>query len=707
VTTFAARDRTPPAAAVVESRVRPPSSPRRFRPDIEGLRAIAVVSVVLYHAHLGVRGGYVGVDVFFVISGFLITRQLVGTVGARRPGSVREFYSRRIRRLLPAAVTVVVATVLATRIWGPPLQVRSVSVDALFTTFYGLNYRLAIEGTQYLHQGDAVSPLQHFWSLAAEEQFYVFWPLIMLAIAAAAGRRRIPVLAGALVVVIAYSYRTSIVTTAHNAPLAYFSLQTRAWELALGALVAVGASALARIPARLAELGAFIGLVAVVASCFVLSDATAYPGSLAAVPVGGAALVIACGTGARRRVERVLGEALMQCLGRVSYSWYLWHWPMLILAPDVIGHPLTVTDRLVVVWISLLTAIVSYLWIEDPVRKVNFAVPRFRTLPWFGIGGLMSGAVVAVCVLVIANPPSFVGSGADRHLTAAAVAAGTDPTAKAAFLADVKGAVSSSMATVAAPANLVPEPQHAGGDTPVPSRDGCHLDFLVIKQAACVFGDTHAKRTVVLFGDSHMEQWEPAFNLVGKKLHWRVVNWTKSACPSAEISVIAPTLNRPYTECDTWRARTIKRIAALHPAMVMVGESENAQGVTPITDQEWTDDTLKTLNAIKRGTHARVDFMGDNPVPRQPVPDCVAAHLDDVRPCITDLEHAYTYPSRHALVNASVVKAGYPVINPQPWVCSPTGCPPTVGNILVYRDPSHLSVEYVTYLSPLIASVLR
>src|ERR1700735_3566685 len=160
-----------------------PVKPAKFRPDIEGLRAVAVLSVVLYHADLlGVHGGFVGVDVFFVISGFLITRLLLESVGEHGIRALPTFYTRRIRRLLPAAMTVVVATVAAGRIWAPALSVRPIAIDGIFTTFYGLNYRLAFEGTQYLNEGNAASPLQHFWSLAVEEQFYLCWPILIVLI---------------------------------------------------------------------------------------------------------------------------------------------------------------------------------------------------------------------------------------------------------------------------------------------------------------------------------------------------------------------------------------------------------------------------------------------------------------------------------------------------------------------------------------------
>src|SRR3954470_14129958 len=197
-------------------RRRPSSRPvtvRHFRPDVEGLRAVAVLLVVAYHAHLGVPAGFVGVDVFFVISGFLITRQLVDAVGASGVRALPQFYLRRIRRLLPASTVVVLATVVAARAWAPPLQQRPIALDGIFTTFYGLNYRLAVNGTQYLHAQDAVSPLQHFWSLGVEEQFYACWP-VLIVIAAVIGRRHLrSVLTLLLVGVTAVSFAFSVSVT--------------------------------------------------------------------------------------------------------------------------------------------------------------------------------------------------------------------------------------------------------------------------------------------------------------------------------------------------------------------------------------------------------------------------------------------------------------------------------------------------------------
>jgi hypothetical protein len=536
--------------------------------------------------------------------------------------------------------------------------------------------------------------LQHFWSLGVEEQFYVVWPILILAVGFTGRRIRGPLLAVALLSLTALSFHWSIAMTAGNSSWAYFSLQTRAWELATGALVAISADRLARLPRRLAGALGWTGLVVMVGSAFWISDATAYPGSAAAVPVGSAALIIAAGCGARRGVERIFSEPLLQCIGRLSYSFYLWHWPMLIIAPMVVGHPLDVAGRCTIVVLSLVVALLSFVVVEEPGRRIALG-----TLQWLFGGVLISSAIVCVGALVLTNLPSLRGHGA-----AVTLASGpSQPAPK--FLDTVEHYVSSAMATTAVPSNLTPEPAHAAGDTPDASRNGCHLDFLVIQQAACAFGDAAATKTAVLFGDSHMEQWEPAFSAAGKQQHWKIINWTKSACPAAKLTVVSPTLNRDYTECDTWRSATIARIVALKPAMIFVGESENTKGVHKFTPAEWTNATLDTLNTLRAQTKAKIVFMGDTPTPRSTVSDCVSAHLNDVRPCVTDLAHAHTYPDRHKAMRPAITAAGYPYVDPQPWLCSSSGCPPIIGNYLVYRDATHVSREYVQFLTPLIATL--
>jgi peptidoglycan/LPS O-acetylase OafA/YrhL len=668
--------------------------PRTFRPDIEGLRAVAVLAVIAYHAGLGVRGGFVGVDVFFVISGFLITRQLVELVDARGVCGLPTFYARRIRRLLPAAAVIVLATMVAARTWAPALQVRAIAVDGIYTTFYGLNYRLAVEGTQYLHQNDLPSPLQHFWSLAVEEQFYVVWPVLILVTALVGRRWRTGVRAIALCAVAAASFYYSVTVTRTLASWAYFSLHTRGWELALGALVALGATRLARLPAAVAAPAAWLGLAAIVVSAFAYGSATPYPGSAAALPVVGTALVIAAGCGGRRGVERLLAEPMMQCVGRASYSWYLWHWPMLVLAPYVVGHPLNPLGRACVVWLSLLAALLSYFLVEDPVRRMRG--PNWQA---FATGFAFSGSVFGVGVLTLNFLPNLVGAGA-------AVSVAHADTRTPAVVRQMQQAVAAGVRSTQVPRNLTPTPDRAAHDLPAADSTNCHADFATVRQGSCVYGDPNGKHTAVLFGDSHTDMWLAAFARAGRAAHWRVVDWTKSSCPAAEITVFNKSLNRTYTECDTWRHHTIARIGRLHPDLVFVSDSENIVD-SSVTDQQWTNDTLRTLTALRSASAAKVVLLQDVPVPGYDMPSCVAQHLDSLTACTFPVSKAYSFPSRHRALAAGAHAAGFAVVEPKSWICTASTCPAVVGNLLVYRDDTHLTDTFSGWLAPMVAPLLR
>jgi peptidoglycan/LPS O-acetylase OafA/YrhL len=665
----------------------------KFRPDIEGLRAFAVVSVVLYHADLlGVRSGFIGVDVFFVISGFLITRLLLEAVGEHGIRALPTFYTRRIRRLLPAAMTVVVATVAAARIWARPLSVRPIATDGIFTTFYGLNYRLAVEGTQYLNEGRAASPLQHFWSLAVEEQFYLCWPILIVLVMYMGRRHRNALLGLLLAVIVAGSFYYSVILTPADAPWAYFSLGTRAWELGLGALVALGASKLAQLPTPVAWIGGWLGLAAVVASAFVYNGKTPYPGSAAALPVVGAGLLIACGCAVQGGVAGLLGVRPLQFGGRVSYSWYLWHWPMLVIAPMILGHALGWPERLAVVVLSLAAAFITFKLIENPARSLKLPNPQ-----WFAGGLVLSGSAVLAAAVVIANPQPLVGTG--RAATVARA-----PTATPAVTREMNAAIVAGLRMTNAPRNLTPQPAQAYNDVPVSSNDGCHASLLAVTQGPCVYGDKHSKYTVVLFGDSHMQQWQPAFIQAGTYARWRVVNWTKAGCAPQEVAEFNSQLNRVYTECYTWRAQTLRRIAALNPTVVVVtGADVEAQN---LSSAAFADTTLATVRTLQRTTTAKIVYLEDTPFPGYDVAGCVAAHLDDVKACNLPLSRAYNQARYQAVDHALRNLGGVTLVEPRRWMCADNVCPAVVGNLLVFRDQSHLSVGFSRWLAPRITSLL-
>lgn len=678
---------------------------RGFRADIQGLRAVAVLAVVLYHAHVPfVSGGYVGVDVFFVISGFLITGHLLGEVERTGRVSVTGFYARRIRRLLPAALLVVCTTILVSALWGPALQARQTARDGLYAAFYAMNYHLAADGIDYQQADASPSPFQHFWSLAVEEQFYVFWPLLVLVVALVTRRtsataRRV-LLAVVVVAAIVVSLLWSIETTASNAPLAYYSLQTRAWELGVGALVAIMAPLLDRVPALLAAPLTWVGLALVVVPVFVFDDRTPFPGWLAALPVGGVALVIAAGVAARPAVaaERLLGRRVLQFLGAVSYGWYLWHWPALVLGPSVFGQDVGWGQQVLLTVIALWFAALTYLLVEQPSVRL-----RFGFLKWAGTAVALSCVVVLAATAVVRFGPVVAGNG-----VAAATLDLSDPAERR-----LSEALAAGATLTAVPSNLVPGVDRAVDDGSRTTTDGCHLGFTTVAQPDCVYGDTSSDRTIVLFGDSHAEQWFGALDKMAEDAGYRLLAWTKAACPVADTVLFNEQLNRDYTECGTWRAQRLAAIASVQPDIVIASQADTLPG-PHYDDTQWAAETAATVTSLQESA-GRVVFIDDTPRPQVDVPTCVADHLDSVSTCNSpapavtgadpDDDFGYAY-DRGQAVQAALGGGAVRLVDPTAWFCTEAECPVVVGNVLVYRDASHMTQTYSKALEPLVAAKL-
>ena len=668
------RHLTPPAPEA--------TAPRRFRPDIQGLRAIAVLSVVLYHAHVpGVRGGYVGVDVFFVISGFLITGQLVREVGQHGRIRFGDFYARRIRRLLPPAVLVAGATVIASRLWAAPLQTKATSTDSLFTVFYGLNYRLASEGIDYQRASAAPSPLQHYWSLAVEEQFYLVWPLLIMLVVLVVRRGWRRLLFGVLIVGGALSFVVSLRLTTSNAPLAYFSMQSRAWELAAGALVGLLVPALTKMPRWLSGLLAPAGLALIIGGCVIFNDDTVFPGLPALVPVGGAALVIAAGCAWPPWTESVLlRRRPVQGLGRVSYSWYLWHWPVLILAPAIVGHSLAWPTQLALMGGALLLAIMTFYLLEQPLGRI-----RIGSTDWIAAGLVTSLVATTLAVVLGANALSSITSAS---------------AAKSTFLAPTDGAVDPFASTLTA--GLV-TPSVVDAINDVPSYPGdCIVSVQATKSPECLIAPdgslSHTQPTtqrVVLIGDSHSAQFFDPIQTLAAAHHWSVEVLNKVGCPLATIETVEASLHRTYTECDTWRANALQRLAG-EPAPQMIFVSElNRYGVSDATLERGWQTTLAKL----RTTGAPVVYLKDTPFPNVDVPTCLSGALAHWSTCAFKRSNAL-FPD--LLSTASFGLAATVDLNQ--YLCPGTGstCPAVRDGVLLYRDDSHVTSTAMKAMTALI-----
>ena len=676
----------------------------RFRPDIEGLRGVAVLAVVAYHAGF-LDGGFIGVDVFFVLSGFLITgllwREVENTAGI----DLAAFYLRRVRRLLPASLLVLVITAGFAAFVLPPLQAEPALKDAAAAGAYVSNYRFAAGGTAYLDAPTSPSPVQHYWSLSVEEQFYVVWPMLLLILVGTARvlrLSRVGFTTFVLALVGAGSFLLSVRLTESAQPWAFFSLPTRAWELVAGGLLGIAATQLHRVPRWPAALAGWAGLAAVGWAAVNLGESTAFPGTVAAIPVlGTLGMILAGAATPGRGLARLLSTGLLQAFGRVSYSWYLWHWPVLVLAEAVAERPLSATVRVGLATASLLPAVVSLHLVENPIRFSHASAGRpARGVAW----GLVGSGAAILAVLVLGSVLPRLDGGA-----AAESAELTDPTGNAvsaSLAAQVRDAVVSGVTVQRVPSNLRPSLSRARNDKAAPFVDGCNNAFTDATVRRCVYRNAPNRPSVIAFGDSHTAQWHPALLAAADKLDWRLTILTKAVCPPQELAVFSPVLKRQFTECTTWRARALARIEAERPDVVVVGVARHygPEYRFDVYGQAWVTSMAALVERLQRAG-SKVVVLGATPKPPTDIPTCLSGRLRRVPEC--NLQRAAAVDALGAdAERVAVRRAGGSYFDVAPWVCADEVCPVIVGNLLVYRDENHFSTPFMTWLAPVVTDVL-
>ncbi len=378
------------------------------RTDIEGLRALAVGLVVLNHAGVPwLPGGYIGVDVFFVISGFLITKLLIDEAGEHNSIDLLNFWARRARRILPMSILVALLTVAAGLFMLEPGKVRELSAVGLGALGFCANIVLFFRTSDYLSGVTAPSPLRHFWSLAVEEQFYLLWPLIVFVTVKFGRSHWKKWLLGVGVVTGAASLAASILITRGNPGAGYYLPHARFWEISAGALLALAGSHVYKIPSMLRAVAGWIGLVAVIGTAVWFTEKTIFPGYAALLPVVATVFILIAG-GAKFGPVSLLSLWPLQSLGARSYSLYLWHWPLLVLIEARFGLPPARGKALIVVAAILLSAI-SYRVVENPVRHNTWLSSiSVRSLSAAGIA--LSLSLSAVVVLFAVAPKIDAGA---------------------------------------------------------------------------------------------------------------------------------------------------------------------------------------------------------------------------------------------------------------------------------------------------------
>lgn len=703
------RQPVPPQSAPQQQQ---PQQPRRtrwegvgFRPDIQGLRAVAVLLVLLSHAGFGfAAGGYVGVDVFFVLSGFLITSLLVKEVFDTGKISIAGFYARRARRILPAASLVTIATVLGAWLWFPVTRLEAVMQDAFTVIVYVVNYRFVAESTEYLNADQMPSPFQQFWSLAVEEQFYVIWPLLLIGLLLLVKRhpgKLVNIGIAACAAIFAISLVLSVLVTQQAQPVAYYAAHTRIWELAAGAFLALILPALKKTPKYLAWALGVAGLAAVIVSGVLYDDTTPFPGYTALLPVAGTMLLIIAGTGTGGNpVSSLLGTGPFQFFGRISYSLYLWHWPILILIPLAVDAEPTLGLNVVLMIAAVAVAQLSYRYVEEPIRNSR---PIKASNMWGLVTGvacsLLGIAMVITMTVAFAKVPPEDEAPVDLE----AVEEAEDVT-------EIEKRLQEGLAITSVPADLEPSLTGADADAPVIYEDECHVDAEATEPPGeCAYADFESDTTIVLMGDSHAAQWFPAVIRVAKENGWKLLARTKSSCTPADITPYNSILERDYTECDEWRDNVLDEIDEIKPAMVILS-GEDSPALSENEDQSpeaWADAWTSTLDRITASAGQAVTLTD---TPRSPtgdsIPECISVNQDEVQDCILDHAKAMDDSGNREASMAAAEDAGAHVIETVGWFCISGECPVITESTLVYRDSHHISTPYARSLSTLLGDAL-
>ncbi|GAA4595669.1 SGNH hydrolase domain-containing protein [Planotetraspora phitsanulokensis] len=671
----------------------------RQRGDIEGLRAIAVALVVLYHAGVPfLPGGYVGVDIFLVISGFLITSQLVSELERTGSVSLTRFYARRAKRLLPAVATVLIVSAALTRFFIPKTQWEAVGGDIVGSALYVVNWRFAARSVDYLAEGTAPSPVQHFWSLAVEEQYYVVWPLLIIlaALVARMLRRRAKPLVWTLLLLVAVpSVVYSVIATAHSPESAFFVTPTRVWELAIGAGLALSVSQCARLPRVWAIVLGWAGVVCIAASALVFSSETAWPGYNAALPTLGTAAVIAAGCSTLRRgPELVLGTAPFRWVGGLSYSLYLWHWPLLVAATAHWDGTLTVGHGLLVALVSVIPAWLTHRLIENPLRYSAAVSGSPRLALSLGANFTFVGVVAGMAILLGVTSSTAAAGGPARQAPGAAVLA-ADPRD------DPAGAPPDHVEY------MVPDPLQATKDLPDAYADGCHQNADDAKVLSCTYGDPNSKIRVAAAGDSKIAQWLPALQLLATQNNWRLTIFTKSGCTLTSAKTMKTDgTKQPYTSCAEWNSRLLPYLINTEKPDYVITSQVSSSAID--TDGRTTPGAMvaglrKSWSALTRAG-MRVIVLADNPDPGMEVYECVAKNPDRLSACAFDRDKAWS--AAPIQKRAAAGMAHVSVVDLHDAICPTARCSPVIGNVLVYRQGSHLTATYVKTLTPRLAKAL-
>ena len=636
-------------------------SRKSFRSDVEGLRAVAVLLVVACHCGVSwCTGGFVGVDVFFVISGYLITALLATEYRVTARIDLLGFYARRARRLLPALALVLLVTLSVAAVVFTPLELNSTGSTGRAAAFFMSNVFFDLSASDYFALNAQRNPLLHTWSLGVEEQFYLLWPLLILVIYRGPHRSRR--LAWALGTITILSFLCSFNATRLAPTFAFYELPARAWEFAAGGLLALLPASRKSGDGGRAMACGIVGILMILGMGVFLKGSAAFPGSIALIPVAGTLTVLFAGARAPQRgVSAMLSAAPLQFIGARSYSWYLWHWPFVVFAG--ILHPgISIAGKVAAALASLLAAAVTFTFVEQPIRKHPYLIART---------GLSFCIAAAATLVTIGASWQLIRYGGEL-------------------------ALDQDLQSISAAAT---------GIADISQKDCLSLGSSTDART-CVFGAPSASRTIVLFGDSHAMQWFNPVRTAALTENWRLVTVLKTGCPA---SYIHPHPSSTGTDpCDEWRSHAIDSIIAIHPSAIIMATYSGAtlRGFgteAPISTEELRSGTRWTLERLLPAG-VPIVVIRDTPLPPSDISSCVIRHLlrrphtagtcdfdasVALNPAAFSAEHAAAENLRHVYF-----------LDMSDLFCPASACPAILHGVLVYQDDNHLTGKFAETLAP-------
>ena len=609
--------------------------------QIQALRALAASLVVLFHAKLS-PGGYIGVDIFYVISGYLITGLIIKEIEVSSQFGFKTFYLRRAKRLLPASLGILSLTAVLSWLVLPATVRADLGKDIFAATIYVSNYLFAFWQNDYQNLNATPSPVIHYWSLAVEEQFYIFWPIIIVALWRF-GRRRAVFFGVAGITLLSFLF--SLYLTAKSPIWAFYSLPTRAWELGLGALILFIPKEFLTRRSIAKTLSVWFSLFLLAYGSLSFSEKTPFPGTSALVPTLAATLAIAFIASWPPILNDLSKLPIVQWLGEISYPFYLWHWPLLVLPSTRFGRPLTLIERILLIALTALAADLTHRFIEKPIARTK---PRENSILRFSIVGTAACATIAGAILVSSSNEINLGNG--RSVSIAAIM-----------------------------------------EKPKVYLDDCHVNNGERLSGECTYGDVNSRKTIVLYGDSHAAQWFPALEKITIDNQIRLVSLTKSACPAPEVKKVEVGAYK-NADCFAWRANALKRIAEINPEAVILSGFQHFEFPSNFASREqWWSQGQRIAYSHLRGTAKKLIYISDTPHPQRDIPNCLASGGKEK--CDTSER------------SNPAVAGGFTTLDPTPWLCQST-CPAIIDGVVAYRDASHISVEMSKALAPKLESYL-